>query len=210
MKKKSVRILTAVLAVAAFMCLTACGTNIRINITDPKQQSMTQAVTETEVPKAAPAAEAEDTAGKKVYFAAPLFNKMEKDYNLELVTLLESYGYEVFLPQRDGFLAPELLGLTEQEKIDKIFQKDLEEVTNADIIFAVLDGRVPDEGVCVELGIAYTSGKRCYGIKNDARSVELDMDLNPMITGCMDKIFYNTNDVELLQSLKEYLDENQL
>ena len=210
MKKKSVRILTAILAATALMCLTACETNIRINITDPKQQSMTQAVAETEVPVAGTAAEAKDTAGKKVYFAAPLFNKMEKDYNLELVTLLESCGYEVFLPQRDGFLAAELVGLTEQEKIDKIFQRDLEEVTNADIIFAVLDGRVPDEGVCVELGIAYTLGKRCYGIKNDARSVELDMDLNPMITGCMDKIFYNTNDVDLLQSLKDYLDENQL
>lgn len=39
---------------------------------------------------------------------------------------------------------------------------------HADIIFAVLDGRAPDEGVCVELGLAYANGKRCYGFKSDA------------------------------------------
>lgn len=26
----------------------------------------------------------------------------------------------------------------------------------------------PDEGVCVELGLAYANGKRCYGFKSDA------------------------------------------
>ena len=39
----------------------------------------------------------------------------------------------------------------------------------------VLDGRIPDEGACVELGIAYANGKRCYGVKTDARSVEINM-----------------------------------
>ena len=57
----------------------------------------------------------------------------------------------------------------------------------------VLDGRAPDEGACVELGIAYSNNVRCYGFKSDARSVELDLDLNPMITGCLTKLFYNIN-----------------
>ena len=73
--------------------------------------------------------------------------------------------------------------------------------------FKVLDGRVPDEGACVELGMAYASGKRCYGIKSDARSVELDMDLNPMISGCFSKIFYDLNGEKLIDSLKAYLDK---
>jgi nucleoside 2-deoxyribosyltransferase len=38
----------------------------------------------------------------KVYFAGPLFNKAEKDYNLKVVSVLEKAGYKVFLPQRDG------------------------------------------------------------------------------------------------------------
>ncbi|MBR0137988.1 MAG: nucleoside 2-deoxyribosyltransferase [Erysipelotrichaceae bacterium] len=109
-----------------------------------------------------------------------------------------------------AFLAPELEGLTEEQKIEKIFNKDKDEVLAADIIFVLLDGRVPDEGACVELGMAYMAGKRCYGIKSDARSVELDMDLNPMITGCLEKLFYNLNGEDLIKELKEYLDNNQL
>ena len=116
----------------------------------------------------------------------------------------------MFLPQRDGFLASELEGKTEAEKIEIIFQKDKEEVLKADILFMILDGRVPDEGACVELGIAYANGKRCYGFKSDARSVELDMDLNPMITGCFTKLFYDLNEEELIKSLEEYLKNNQL
>ncbi len=149
-------------------------------------------------------------AGKKVYFAGPLFSEAEREYNLKVVSILEKYGYEVFLPQRDGFLAPELAGKTEAEKTKMIFEKDRDEVLKADIIFMVLDGRAPDEGACVELGIAYASGKRCYGIKSDSRSVELDMDLNPMISGCFIKLFYNLDGRELLNSLEEYLKKERL
>ena len=112
----------------------------------------------------------EGSRGKKVYFAAPLFSQSEKDYNLLLTKVLEDHGYEVFLPQRDGYLAAELAGKTEDELTQLIFEKDFSEVMKADIIFMLLDGRVPDEGACVELGIAYANGKRCYGVKTDARS----------------------------------------
>lgn len=82
----------------------------------------------------------------------------EQEFNLKLVHLLERYGYEVFLPQRDGYLATELENMTEEEKLKKIFDKDESEVLKADIIFTLLDGRAPDEGACVELGIAYAAG----------------------------------------------------
>ena len=146
----------------------------------------------------------------RIYFAAPLFSEAEREYNLKIVKILEDHGYEVFLPQRDGFLAPELEGKTEAEKTEMIFQKDKEEVLKSDILFMLLDGRVPDEGACVELGIAYANGKRCYGFKSDARSVELDMDLNPMITGCFTKLFYDIDSEKLVQSLEDYLENNKL
>jgi len=152
----------------------------------------------------------EAASGKRIYFAAPLFSEGEKEYNLKIVTVLESYGYEVFLPQRDGFLAPDLANLTEEEKIKVIFEKDRDEVLKADILFFLLDGRVPDEGACVELGIAYANGKRCYGLKSDARSIEINMDLNPMISGCFIKLFYNLNGEAMINELKAYLDENEL
>ena len=148
--------------------------------------------------------------GKNVYFAAPLFSQSEREYNLKIVHILESHGYKVFLPQRDGFLAPELQGKTEQEIKTMIFNKDYEEVKKADIIFMLLDGRAPDEGACVELGIAYESGKRCYGFKSDARSVELNMDLNPMISECFIHLFYNLDGEALINDLEEYLNNNKL
>ena len=158
-------------------------------------------------------AETENTpadAGRRIYFAAPLFSDAERAYNLKIVSVLESFGYEVFLPQRDGFLAPELEGLTETEITEKIFRKDTEEVLKADILFFMLDGRIPDEGACVELGIAYASGKRCYGFKSDARSVELGMDLNPMIRGCFRVLFYNLDGEQLIEELKAYLQDHEL
>lgn len=114
------------------------------------------------------------------------------------------------MPQRDGFLAAELEGKSEAEKTQMIFEKDLEHVLEADIVFMVLDGRVPDEGACVELGIAYANDKRCYGFKTDARSVEMDMDLNPMISGCFIKVFRDLDGEKLIEELKQYLSENEL
>ena len=127
--------------------------------------------------------------GKRVYFAGPLFNQAEKDFNLAMTKILEEHGYQVFLPQRDGIEAVKLEGKTEEEVVRMIFELDVREVRNADIVFMNLDGRVPDEGACVELGIAYGIGKRCYGIKTDARIAETMFELNPMISGCMIKIF---------------------
>lgn len=148
--------------------------------------------------------------GKKVYLAGPMFNQAEKDFNLKITKLLEQNGYQVFLPQRDGIEAALLQGKTEEELIKMIFELDVGEVKKADIIFMNLDGRVPDEGACVELGIAYGVGKRCYGFKTDTRSVELGLDLNPMISGCMIKIFKSYDGDKLIEEIQRYLSQNKL
>lgn len=148
--------------------------------------------------------------GKNVYFAAPLFSDAERDYNLKITNIIESYGYKVFLPQRDGLLAPDLEGLTEKEKMEKIFNTDYNAIMNSDIVFMILDGRVPDEGACVELGIAYANNKRCYGFKSDSRSIEMDLNLNPMISECFIKLFYNLDGEKLINELKDYLSANAL
>ena len=150
------------------------------------------------------------SGGKSVYFAGPLFSQAEKDYNLKLTKLLEDHGYKVFLPQRDGFEAAQLTGKSEEELTKMIFEKDVSEILKADIVFMVLDGRVPDEGACVELGIAYANNKRCYGVKTDTRSAEMHLDLNPMIPGCFKKIFKNFDGERLVEELTRYLSENEL
>ena len=151
-----------------------------------------------------------DKIGKKVYFAGPLFNQSEKDFNLKITELLEEYGYEVFLPQRDGMEAALFEGKSEEELTEMIFSLDEGKVRGSDILFMNLDGRVPDEGACVELGIAYASGKRCYGFKTDTRAAERGMDLNPMISGCMIKLFKDFDGDKLIAALRQYLSENEL
>ena len=222
MKNRVDRIISLVLIVLIAVGLTACNSSsgagsenpatVQAATTDQAEaanQKEGQAEAANQNEGQAEAGE-QAAAGKRVYFAAPLFNEAERAYNLKIVEILEAHGYEVFLPQRDGFLAPELEGKTEAEKIEMIFNKDRDEVLKSDILFMMLDGRVPDEGACVELGIAYANGKRCYGFKGDARSVELDMNLNPMITGCFTKLFYNLDEEALIKSLEEYLNENEL
>ena len=145
-----------------------------------------------------------------MYFAGPMFNAGEKDFNLKVTKVLEEYGYQVFLPQRDGIEAAKLEGKTEEELVNMIFPLDAGEVKKADIIFMNIDGRVPDEGASVELGIAYASGKRCYGFKTDARAVEFGLEMNPMISGCMIKIFKNFDGDKLIEEIKEYLSKNAL
>ena len=148
--------------------------------------------------------------GKKVYFAGPMFNQAEKEFNIRITKVLEDYGYKVFLPQRDGIEAALLKGKTEEELTRMIFALDDTQVRNADIVFMNIDGRVPDEGASVELGIAYGIGKRCYGFKTDTRAVEFGLEMNPMISGCMIKIFKNYDGDKLVDEIRQYLSKNAL
>ena len=87
---------------------------------------------------------------------------------------------------------------------------DFDKIKESDILFMNLDGRIPDDGACIELGIAYASGKRCYGFKTDTRSFQSNLDLNPMISGCMTKIFKNYNGDELIKEIEQYISNKEL
>lgn len=147
---------------------------------------------------------------KTVYFSGPLFNQAEKDFNELITSILKNEGYKVFLPQKNGYDASVMEGISEAEKVKTIFEKDIQEIKNSDILFVVLDGRTPDEGACVELGYAYALGKRCYGIRTDVRALEIDMKLNPLVAGCLKKIFYESKDNEAIKQLMDYLKFNSL
>ena len=47
-------------------------------------------------------------------------------------------------------------------------------------------------------------------VKVTYKEVELDMDLNPMISGCFIKTFYNLDGEALIKSLEDYLANNEL
>lgn len=146
----------------------------------------------------------------RVYFAAPLFCAAEWEFNAKLVAVLERHGYEVFLPQRDGVVAATLEGKSEQEACETVFRKDTEALRAADILCIVLDGRVPDEGACAELGMAYALGKRCYGLRTDMRALETGLSVNPLIAGCCRVIWQQPTTEALCAALDAYLTAHTL
>lgn len=124
----------------------------------------------------------------KIYFAAPLFSFAEKKFNLELTAKLEARGFEVFLPQRDGMeLDPSYKRMKLPAQGRAIFRIDRDAVFSADILLFVLDGRVPDEGASVELGMAYAQKyllkkkKVLVGLMTDRRAAFIGEKLNPML-----------------------------
>jgi len=144
-----------------------------------------------------------------VYIAAPLFNKMEKGFNQYVDELIVAQGFKTFLPQRDGGSISELIkqGGEPNELSDYIFNLDVEAVRNCDILLFLLDGRVPDEGACFELGMAYALGKECIGFKTDIRSFADGFD-NLMLRKSLLALF--TKEDELVEFFKMRSEEIQV
>jgi nucleoside 2-deoxyribosyltransferase len=124
---------------------------------------------------------------KRLYIAGPLFCEAERSYNRHIRDELAKHGYEALLPQDNSADIPEGPMPPDEglEVSRKVFRKDLEMLDSCDALVLNLDGRVPDEGACVELGYAYARGMPCFGLKTDIRTAEYGMD-NMMITGALD------------------------
>jgi len=150
-----------------------------------------------------------------IYFAGPLFSQAERAFNSRLATTLEEHGYTVFLPQRDGFGPDDLPGpgMTEDEIIQAIFTLDRAKVLESDVLLFVLDGRVPDEGACVELGLAYGQkyllhkSKLLIGLHTDARAAFKWAKRNALIDGALDCIVRDED--ELLAVLESTRQSNE-
>jgi len=148
-----------------------------------------------------------------IYFAGPLFNQAERAFNLSLTMTLEEHGYTVFLPQRDGIgkddFNPTSLqgaGKTEEEITQLIFTTDRDRLLEADVLLFVLDGRIPDEGACVELGMAYgqkyllQKSTLLVGLHTDWRWAFQWAQRNALIDGALDCIV--ADESELLAVLE--------
>ena len=109
---------------------------------------------------------------------------------------LEAIGFEVFLPQRDGVERdrPPYYTMTPEERRHAMFHLDRSRILDSDVFLFVLDGRVPDEGACVELGIAYCqkylqNGKKLLvGLHTDTRAAFIGGRLNPMVRVPLDSL----------------------
>ena len=146
----------------------------------------------------------------QIYFAGPLFCDAERAFNLRLTEILEARGFQVFLPQRDGIESKKLpySEMVNDELQQAIFKLDRDKVLQTDIFLFVLDGRVPDEGACVELGIAYgqkhllQQDKLLIGLHTDMRGAFPGGKLNAMINGALD--YTTADEKELLAEIEAY------
>lgn len=146
----------------------------------------------------------------KLYFAAPLFCDAEKEFNEKLALEIEKLGYKVFLPQRANNSSKDekTVRASSLERAKAIFNLDKKEMESSDIFLFVLDGRIPDEGACVALGMNYmyknlvNHKKVLIGLHTDKRGgYGDDSKLNPMIEASLDSIFGSVS--ELLDYLKK-------
>lgn len=145
----------------------------------------------------------------RVYLSGPLFSEAEQAFNRSLVEDLESIGCSVFMPQRDAieFSKPDFQRLPPLLQSRAIFESDKNQIYGCDVFLFCLDGRVPDEGASVELGLAYAHRefsvreKLIIGLHTDIRVAEASKRLNAMITGGIDELFSTRE--ELLGYLEE-------
>jgi nucleoside 2-deoxyribosyltransferase len=147
-----------------------------------------------------------------IYFAGPLFCQAERTFNQQLTDKLEMAGFCVFLPQRDGVEKdkPPYNTMTKEERRRALFHLDKAQILACDIFLFILDGRVPDEGACVELGMAYCqkelmqAQKLLIGLQTDMRAAFPGSKLNPMVRVPLDCIL---SDEETLLSVLQYYRE---
>jgi nucleoside 2-deoxyribosyltransferase len=145
-----------------------------------------------------------------IYFAGPLFSEAERAFNLGLTKRLEQANFEVFLPQRDGAERdkPPYDRMSADERRGAMFELDEQKIFECDIFLFVLDGRVPDEGACVELGLAHAhkklrgTKKLLVGLHTDSRAAFLSSKLNPMLLVPLEHIAEAEDD--LIKVLEDY------
>ena len=130
---------------------------------------------------------------EKIYIAGPLFNIHERKYLEEIASILEGAGYKCFLPHRDqtGIEEDALKGTDmSQETKDRIFQNDLEALSNSDLTVALITGQDVDSGTCSEIGYTYSEGKPVIAIDAEERRYR-----NLFVEGMIYKTVSNVNEI---------------
>ena len=108
-----------------------------------------------------------NNSARTIYLASPYgFSEQWKRLLLpEFIVALEALGLEVWEPfARNG-----QVNLAEPGWAYRVAQRDLQDVRDADALFAIVNGTPPDEGVMVELGAAIALGKPTFLFRDDFR-----------------------------------------
>ena len=109
---------------------------------------------------------------QSIYYAAPLFSNMEKQYNDYLVAQLRSHypTIDIYVPQEQG----EINDKTQYADSKQIAKYDTQALLNSQLMVAILDGATIDVGVATEIGVAYQAGIPIVGLFSDSRQQGAD------------------------------------
>jgi nucleoside 2-deoxyribosyltransferase/predicted secreted protein len=113
----------------------------------------------------------------RVYLAAPLFSEAERSFNVMVAKRLEENLFEVHLPQDAG---DDSDARVESEQ-HRIFRINLQELRDADIVVAIIDGADADSGTAWEMGFASALGKPVVALRTDFRRVGHHEHVNLML-----------------------------
>lgn len=113
----------------------------------------------------------------RIYLASPLFSEGERRYNTYLAEVLRKNFFSVYLPQEFDDTA-EARGKNRERMI---YDKNLSELKNADIVVGVIDGSDVDSGTSWEMGYAFASGKRVIALRTDFRKFSGNERVNLML-----------------------------
>lgn len=85
---------------------------------------------------------------EKIYLASPWFNDEQAEREERIKNKLRKIGFNVYSPRENGVLKP---SATKEDRI-KIFNDNIKNIVNCDILFAITDGK--DIGTIWEAGFA--------------------------------------------------------
>ena len=86
----------------------------------------------------------------KIYLAGPFFNEKQIDLIERIENEFDKYGFDYFSPRKSGGVISHL-SLEERTKESKrIYDSNIREMVNANVLFAIIDGR--DTGTVYEMG----------------------------------------------------------
>lgn len=92
---------------------------------------------------------------KKIYFASPWFTPEQEEREERLKAKLRSLGFDVWSPKENAICGT----FSDKETRSKIFNGNVDNIADADIVFAVTDGK--DMGTIWEAGYAYGFNAAC-------------------------------------------------
>ena len=106
-------------------------------------------------------------SNKTLYLASPYGFSEHWSLKLlpEFITKLESMGASVWEP----FARNSHVDLSSPGWVNQVANSNLNDLKNADGLFAIVNGTPPDEGVMVELGVAIALGKPTFLFRDDFR-----------------------------------------